>query len=113
MQNVLKSLVPPMKLTFLFRFMHRCDIFSPDITICEGALHAYEVIETANHASRALDVVVHDDEHEPESGPASRSASTYRFRPQKRGRGGVTRLKWLSSGYIINITYLWPFARSE
>ena len=93
--------------------MHQCDIFKSIITVFEGALHAYEVIETANHASRALDVVVLDDEHEPESGPAPRSASTYKFRPRKRGRGGMTRPKDLSSGYIINITNLWPFARSE
>ena len=92
--------------------MHEPPDLSPEYPVFEGALHAYEVIETANHASRALDVVVLDDEHEPESGPASRSASTHKFRPRKRGRGGMTRPKDMSSGYIIDITNLWPFARS-
>ena len=92
--------------------MHQSRAFNPDITVFDGALHAYASIATANYASKALDVVVLDDEDESESGPALHRASTYKFWPRKRVWSRVIKIEELYRRYNIDITSLWRFPRT-
>ena len=57
--------------------MHELPVLNPGYPVFQGALHDYAKISTANAFPRAVAIVEHDKEPEPELGPTWRSASMY------------------------------------